>query len=105
MSVIQNITIRRVLCVVAAAVSSISMYSQKSLAEDATAPTQIVTPKKIKYRSGKTVNLDQKDIDGKLRRPDMSVITGAEQKADDGILRLRTDFMDRIAVAAGGEVQ
>ena len=81
------------------------IFTQRVSAEDDAAATEIQPPKKVKYRAGKTIDLDQKAIDGKLRRPDMSVITGAEQKADDGILRLRTDFLDRITVTAGGDIQ
>lgn len=77
----------------------------KADAPVAAADKSDVSTKKVRYRAGKTIDLDQKSIDGKMRRPDISVITGAEEKADDGILRLRTDFLDRIAVAAGEEIQ
>ena len=62
-------------------------------------------PKKIKYRAGKQVDFDKQTIQGELRRPEISVVTGNDRTTDNGLLRLREDFIDRITAHAGEEVE
>ncbi len=58
----------------------------------------------FRYRSGKTVELDLSQVQGDLRRPEISVVTGDEKEKDNGLLRLRQDFNDRIAIDCGEEM-
>ena len=62
-------------------------------------------PKKIKYKAGKQVDFDKQTIQGELRRPEISVVTGNDRTTDNGLLRLREDFVDRITAHAGEEVE
>lgn len=64
-----------------------------------------VKQKKIKYKAGKQVDFDKQTIQGELRRPEISVVTGNEKTTDNGILRLREDFVDRITAHAAEEVE
>lgn len=54
-------------------------------------------PPKIRYKSGKEVNLGEQTIRGRLNRPSVSVVTGNEKEGDNGLLKLREDFLDRVA--------
>ena len=58
---------------------------------------------KITYKSGKDVNFEALLIQGKLKRPDVSVVTGNVAQGADGLLRLRENFVDRVASDAGEE--
>lgn len=44
-------------------------------------------------------------IQGQVQRPDLSVITGNGQEDSDGLLRLREDFSDLMAMDHGEEIQ
>lgn len=44
-------------------------------------------------------------IQGQVQRPDLSVITGNGQEDSDGLLRLREDFTDLMAMDHGEEIQ
>jgi hypothetical protein len=59
---------------------------------------------KIKYKSGKDLNFDELLIQGDLKRPELSVVTGNVQPGSDGLLRLRDSFMDRITIDLGEEL-
>ena len=71
----------------------------------AAAVAPAVKQKKIKYKTGKQVDFDKQTIQGELRRPEISVVTGNEKTTDNGILRLREDFVDRITAHAAEEVE
>ncbi len=58
---------------------------------------------KVKYRSGETVNFEELLIQGQLKRPEVAVVTGNTQQGADGLLRLRENFLDRVATDAGEE--
>lgn len=58
---------------------------------------------KIIYKSGKDVNFEALLIQGKLKRPAVSVVTGNVAQGADGLLRLRENFMDRVASDSGEE--
>ena len=74
--------------------------------EETVAPAAVGSkPKKIKYRAGKQVDFDKQTIQGELRRPELSVVIGNEKTTDNGLLRLREDFVDRITAQAGEEVE
>jgi hypothetical protein len=52
---------------------------------------------KVKYKGGKDVNFEELLIQGQLQRPEITVVTGNSQEGTDGLLRLRDDFLDRVA--------
>ncbi len=59
----------------------------------------------VKYKAGKTVDFEQLLIQGELKRPEISVVTGASEKGDEGLLRLRENFVDRLSADSGEEVK
>lgn len=58
----------------------------------------------IKYKSGKDVGFEEMLIQGQLKRPEISVVTGNAAQGADGLLRLRENFLDRIAIDQGESV-
>ena len=56
---------------------------------------------KIHYKSGKDINFEDMLIQGQLKRPDISVVTGNVNQGADGLLRLRENFLDRVSADAG----
>jgi hypothetical protein len=59
----------------------------------------------VRYRAGKEVDFEELLIRGELQRPEISVVTGTVRQGADGLLRLRSDFTDRITMDAGEEVR
>jgi len=59
--------------------------------------------KGVHYRAQKEVNFEQLLIQGDIQRPEVSVVTGNEVQGTDGLLRLRENFVDRIAQDFGEE--
>lgn len=59
----------------------------------------------VRYRKAKDVNFEELLIQGQLKRGEISVVTGDAEDGTDGLLRLRENFLDRVAVDAGEEVQ
>lgn len=55
----------------------------------------------VKYKAGKDLNFEQLVIEGQLKRPELSVVTGDSDENGNGLLRLRENFVDRMAEAAG----
>ena len=77
-----------------------------SAAESAAPPIEAAAPApKIHYKSGKDVNFDELLIQGELKRPEVSIVTGNVQQGTDGLLRLRENFTDRISMDAGEELE
>jgi hypothetical protein len=62
-----------------------------------------LTNAKVKYTEGKDVNFEELLIQGQLKRPDVSVVTGNVKEGADGLLRLRENFLDRVTSDAGEE--
>lgn len=60
---------------------------------------------KVRYKAGKDVNFEELLIQGDLKRPELSIVTGNTQQGTDGLLRLRENFTDRISMDAGEELQ
>jgi hypothetical protein len=58
----------------------------------------------IKYKTGKDINFEELLIQGQLKRPEISVVTGNTPQGSDGLLRLRTDFVDRSLSEIGEEI-
>ena len=59
----------------------------------------------VKYKKGKDVNFEQLIIEGALKRPELSVVTGEDEQGTNGLLRLRENFIDRMTADAGEEIQ
>jgi hypothetical protein len=85
-----------ILCVVVSA-----MLNAPALAASAEPSTEV--PANVKYSAGKDVNFEEMLIQGQLKRPDVSVITGNVKEGADGLLRLRENFLDRVTSDAGEE--
>jgi hypothetical protein len=84
------------------AVVCVAMVVQVQVAhavEDALAPIA----GKVHYKAGKDVNFEELLIQGQLKRPEVSVVTGNVRQGADGLLRLRENFLDRVAQDAGEE--
>lgn len=60
--------------------------------------------KKIKYKS-KDVDFDAMSIQGQLKKPELSVVTGNNRKRSLGLMRVRKDFLDKMAVDNGEAIQ
>lgn len=67
--------------------------------------TESTQPGKVKYRQGKDLSFDSKTVEGQIYRPDLSVVTGDTDLEGEGLLRLRSHFMDRLTSEAGGELK
>lgn len=80
----------------------------KAFAEEAATTvteTSTKTPAaKVKYKASGAVNFEELLIQGELKRPEVSIITGNVQQGTDGLLRLRENFTDRITMDAGEEL-
>ncbi len=59
----------------------------------------------VKYRKGKDVDFEELLIQGQLKRPEISVVTGNAAQGTDGLLRLRENFLDQMAMDLGEEVK
>lgn len=60
---------------------------------------------KVIYKKGKDVNLDEMLIQGQLKRPDITVVTGNAGQDGDGLLKLRENYIDRLSIDFGEEMQ
>ena len=58
----------------------------------------------VRYKAGKEVNFEELLIQGQLKRPEITVVTGNTQRGGDGLLKLRENFLDRITEDAGEEI-
>lgn len=72
-----------------------------SLADD----SESAPKKKIRYTKGKKLDFESILIKGHLKRPEMSVVTGDVNDEDEGLLKLRENFLDHMAIDLGVEVQ
>ena len=59
---------------------------------------------KVRYTRGKSLDFESLLIEGQLKRPEISVVTGNSGGEDDGLLRLRENFIDQIAMESGEDV-
>ena len=86
------------------ALSAFLAISGVAAAADEAPPAANAQPApKVIYKSGKDVNFEELLIQGQLKRPEVSVVTGNETQGTDGMLRLRENFIDRLAEDAGEE--
>jgi hypothetical protein len=59
--------------------------------------------KRTRYRSQQTLDFDSQNIQGGVKRPESSVVTGNRDEVTDGLLSLREDFLDHAKADAGVE--
>lgn len=68
-------------------------------------PPQAPPAPVVKYKKGKDVNFDELLIQGQLKRPELTVVTGNTAQGTDGLLRLRENFLDQTQNDIGEEIQ
>ena len=81
-------------------VVSMFVMERAVYAEDAAADAKA----KVRYRGSKEINFEKLLIEGELKRKQITVVTGNSADGTDGLLRLRENFLDRVAMDAGEEV-
>ncbi len=62
-------------------------------------------PGKIQYRKGKDIQFDEQVVQGQNQRPEATVVTGNVRQGGDGLIRLRENFVDRVANDYGEELE
>ena len=77
--------------------------ASSGVAAEAESPSS-TPPPTVRYKGGKELDFEELLIQGQLRRPELSVVTGNTNKGGDGLLRLRENFLDRLAADSGEEV-
>lgn len=60
---------------------------------------------KVRYRKRTQVDFSSQTIEGKVRRPETSLISASEGVNDQGVLRLRENFLDKLAAFSGEDVK
>jgi hypothetical protein len=60
---------------------------------------------KLRYSKGKAIDFESLLIEGQIKRPDISVVTGNMGDDMNGLLRLREDFIDEMAMDIGEELK
>ena len=60
---------------------------------------------KIRYKNPKEMDFEELLVQGKLKRPNLSIITGSIENDDTSLLRLRKNFLDRVSMDFGEEVK
>lgn len=97
---------RAVLFSWAVAFLGLSAGAARAEGDDAAAPDKkSEAPTKIKYRKRTQVDFSSQTIEGKLRRPETSLISASEGVNDQGVLRLRENFLDKLAAFSGEDVK
>ncbi len=59
----------------------------------------------VRYKKGKDVNFEELLIQGQIKRPEITVVTGDDSQGTDGLLRLRENFVDRMTMDFGEEIK
>ena len=67
--------------------------------------TTTAASQKVHYKSGKDVNFEDTLIHGQLQKPELLIVTGNGAETSDGLLRLRENFLDRMSMGLGEDVQ
>jgi hypothetical protein len=52
---------------------------------------------KVRYKEGQAINFENLLIQGQLQKPNLTVVTGDVKQGGDGLLRIRKNFLDRMA--------
>ena len=84
--------------------SSTAFASETPSAQD-TADTAAKPDAHVKYKAGKEVDFEELLIQGRLKRPEITVVTGDAGDGTDGLLKLRENFVDRMSVDMAEEVK
>ena len=82
----------------------LALSSSAGFAATGDTPITRETAPKVKYKSGKEINFEELLIQGQLKRPELSVVTGDASQGGDGLVRLRENFLDKMTAAAGEEI-
>ena len=61
----------------------------------------VPAPALARYKAPREIDLDQAVVEGQLKRPELSVVTGDSDVDRNSLLRLRENFRDRLAADAG----
>lgn len=61
--------------------------------------------KKPRYKSGSRIDFESLLIEGEKRKADYSVVTGNLGEEDFGLIKLREDFLDLMALDSQEEIQ
>ena len=80
---------------------AVALGTASAFAEE-TKPATAPVPK-VSYKAAKDVGFEELLIQGQLKRPEVIVVTGNQSQGTDGMLRLRENFIDRLAEDAGEE--
>jgi len=60
---------------------------------------------RVKYKKQQVLDFEALLVEGQMRRPKISVVTGNTAYGADGVLKVRSDFSDRMESDFGGEDQ
>jgi hypothetical protein len=63
------------------------------------------TVKKPRYKSGSRIDFESLLIEGEKKKADYSVVTGNLGEEDFGLIKLREDFLDLMALDSQEEVE
>lgn len=80
--------------------SSLNIYAAEATTQASTASP---ATGKVKFKKAKDMSFDSQLVEGLIYRPDLSVVTGDTDLLTQGILRMRHDFKDRLALENGEE--
>jgi hypothetical protein len=69
------------------------------------APEETQKAPKIRYKQSDDINFEKLLIEGQLQKPSVTVVTGTVKKGGDGLLRMRKNFLDRVARDYGEKSQ
>lgn len=69
------------------------------------AETPPVKPDAVRYRQGKEIDFESLLIQGQVKRPELSVVTGDSDASGDGVLRLRENFIEPMTADLSEEIQ
>lgn len=79
------------------------LMNEKGRAAEANHSENAPTPA-VKYKGAKDLNFEELLIEGAVKRPELSVVTGDNDQDNNGLLRLRENFLDRMTVDASEEI-
>jgi hypothetical protein len=58
-----------------------------------------------KYSGGSKLDFEALLIEGQVKRPEVSVVTGDLDSEIEGLIRMREDFVDKMSLNLGEELQ
>jgi hypothetical protein len=73
--------------------------SAENVSESVTGNMKIT--RRTRYRASQSLNFDSQVIQGGVKRPETTVVTGNRDQVTDGLLSLREDFLDHAEADAG----